>query len=130
MRRLSRFYNTSKLDKYFPNKTHSSYISFVRNNKQNMLTRNLKEPGLGVDYKPNQFNCNNIENSSLEDTINNPNGNENIYDEMTQDMLSQIPGSDHLKGKDIEEVTGKDKDNLITSKQLETIKKIRDLENK
>jgi hypothetical protein len=46
-----------------------------------------------------------IKDSHLTDTIDNSNGNENIYDEMTKDISSQIPGSDHLKGKDIEELT-------------------------
>jgi hypothetical protein len=46
-----------------------------------------------------------IKDSHLTDTIDNSNGNKNICDEMTKYLSSQIPGSDHLKGKDIEDLT-------------------------
>jgi hypothetical protein len=49
-----------------------------------------------------------IKDSHLADTSDNSNGNENIYDEMTKDISFQISGSDHLKGKDIEELTEED----------------------
>jgi hypothetical protein len=96
---LSRFYDTSKLDKHFPNNADSSSVSAFENNKQKMLAHNLKESGFGDNYNSNySSNDNNIENNHLEDTTTNAlNGYPNLHDEMTKAILSEINSSDRLK---------------------------------
>src|SRR5690348_11817435 len=59
---LSRFYDTSKFDKHFPNTTDSSVSPF--HNKQKMLTPDLLESGIGYDYNiTNHFDHNNIDDN-------------------------------------------------------------------
>ena len=63
---LSRFYDTSKLDKYTPNKTDpSSSVSTFGNNKQKMLAHDLKGSGLEDDFDLNhQIKHNDIKEST------------------------------------------------------------------
>jgi hypothetical protein len=127
---LSTFYDTSKLDKHFLDKTNTSSISPI-SNKKKMLTHNLKESGLEDDFNiTNQFNYDNSENSPTDDTTANAsNEYQNLNDDMVKTILSDFHGSDHLKGINIEELTEEKMNNLISPQKWETIKKLKELED-
>jgi hypothetical protein len=128
---LSRFYDTSKLDKHFTDKIDSSSVSVFKDTKQKIHPHNLKGSCLKEDYiLTNQTNYNNIRNSLTEDTPTNaPHGYQNLHDEMTKTILSEINGSDPLKGKNLEDLTEEEIDNLISPQQWETIRMLKDLED-
>jgi len=73
----------------------------------------------------NQFNYKKAikDNSHLTGTLNSSSN----YDDVVKAMQAQIPKSDTLNGKDHEEMTDKDMDNLITPEHWETITKRREL---
>ena len=85
--------------------TYCSHYSYNSKKNFDLIINKSQREELKIQYSSiNQVNHNDIKDSHLADAIDNSNGNENICDEMTKDISSQIPGSDHLKGKDIEEL--------------------------
>lgn len=110
--------------------TSSFILSVTVRNNFDLLINKSQRDELKDQYSSTyQVNHNDIKDSHLEDTINNSNGNENIYDEMTKDILSQIPGSDHLKGKDIEDLTERDMNNLISPQRWKQLEKLENFED-
>jgi hypothetical protein len=110
--RMSKFYDLTLFDNSMDSSSKSS--SNFRTNKNS----------------DNQVNYNNAikDNSQFIATLNNQN-NYNNYDDVMKDMQAQIHGSDSLKGKNLEEMTNEEVDNLISPAHWATIRKLRELQD-
>jgi hypothetical protein len=115
--RMSKFYDLTLFDNSISSNIKSSSTSYTpRDNNSS----------------DNQFGYKNAieDNSHLNDTINSSNSYNDYDDELMKFMQSQIPKQKSLDDKiQAEEITDEDMDNLITPEHLETIKKLRELQD-
>jgi outer membrane usher protein FimD/PapC len=115
--RMSKFYDLTLFDNSISSNIKSSSTSYTHRDNNS---------------SDNQFGYKNAieDNSHLNDTINSSNNYNDYDDELMKFMQSQIPKQKSLDDKiQAEEITDEDMDNLITPEHLETIKKLRELQD-